>query len=145
VPLRYLLLQGCYADALAAARVTDVAGVHTRWCVLGAPDVSVLAAARSRCVGLDAELMPLPLRGSSAWPGYTPAGVYCGRGTHPLVCTGGARRLCPCRCEDQVRRAGCHADALAAARVTGVAGVHTRRCVRGRPGRLTGHVDVKKK
>jgi hypothetical protein len=28
VPLRYLLLQGCYADALATAGVTDVAG-HT--------------------------------------------------------------------------------------------------------------------
>ena len=52
MPLRYLLLQGCYADALATAKVTDVAGVHTHWCVLGAPDVSVLATARIRCVGL---------------------------------------------------------------------------------------------
>jgi hypothetical protein len=121
VPLRYLLLQGCYADALATAGVTDKAGVHTHWCVLGAPDVSalatarnqvrrdgcrtdalatarvigmvgvhthwcvlgepgvsVLATARVRCVVLGATLMPLPLRGSSAWAGYTPAGVYEG-------------------------------------------------------------------
>jgi hypothetical protein len=55
----------------------------------------------TRCVGLDDDLMPLPLRGSSAWLGYTPTGVYWG-----------TRRLCPCHCEDQVRRAGCHADAL---------------------------------
>ena len=53
-------------------------GVHTHWCVLGEPDVSVLATARIRCVGLGATLMPLPLRGSSAWPGYTPTGVYEG-------------------------------------------------------------------
>ena len=78
MPLRYLLLQGCYTDAPATAGVTDVAGVHTHWCVLGAPGVSVLATARIRCVGLGATLMPLPLRGSSAWPGYTPTGVYEG-------------------------------------------------------------------
>ena len=53
-------------------------GIHTHWCVPGEPDVSVLATARIRCVGLGATLMPLPLRGSSAWPGYTPAGVYEG-------------------------------------------------------------------
>ena len=53
-------------------------GIHTHWCVPGKPGVSVLATARVRCVGLGATRMPLPLRGSSAWPGYTPAGVYEG-------------------------------------------------------------------
>ena len=66
---------GCRTDALANARVRGMVGIHTHWCVPGKPGVSVLATARVRCVGLGATRMPLPLRGSSAWPGYTPAGV----------------------------------------------------------------------
>jgi hypothetical protein len=119
VPLRYLLLQGGYVDAPATAGVTDVAGVHTHWCVLGAPDAAALATARVMRVGLDAERMPWPMRGSAAWLGYTPTGVYRGSPAYlslPLRGSGASGwvpRGCPCHCEGHRRGRGTHPQVCA--------------------------------